>query len=120
MEYTRWHWTHFKPLWSGLSSTVVLQTGHTRISSRSLLIAIAYLQSNKPSSLHFRPGLGDNSQELAGAVLDDVEAAFLYGLGIHQFATHRHRAGARLEEVAGGLEIDASRGNHCDLREGAF
>src|ERR1035437_2229930 len=45
--YTRWHWTHFKPLWSGLSSTVALHSGHTRISSKSLLIAIASLQFSK-------------------------------------------------------------------------
>src|ERR1017187_1156401 len=116
----RWHSTHFKPLWSGLSSTVALQTGHTRISSRSLLIAIAYLQLNKPSRAHFSPRLGDGRQVLVGAVLDDVEAAFLDRLGIHQLAAYGHRAGAGLEEVAGSFQIDATRGNHFDLREGSL
>src|SRR5262249_51162484 len=47
MGYTRWHSTHFKPLPSGFNSTVALSTGQTRISNRSLLIAIATPQCNK-------------------------------------------------------------------------
>src|SRR5215472_12699163 len=50
--YTRWQATHFNPLWSGFSSTVALQTGQTRISSNSLLIAIRIFSLTGP--LHRR------------------------------------------------------------------
>ena len=38
--YTRLHWTHLRPLSSCLSSRGALQSGQTRISNRSLLMAI--------------------------------------------------------------------------------
>ena len=44
----------FKPLWSGFISTVALHNGQTRISSRSLLMAIGSIQCNK-FGVVFRP-----------------------------------------------------------------
>src|SRR6185436_4675056 len=130
--YTRWHWTHFNPLPSGFSSTVALQSGHTRISSNSLLIAICESsltvwrcgphprpQPELGRGLHFRPRPGNHGKVLAGAFLDHLEAPLAYRLGVDQFAAHRHSACTGFEKFACRLEIHAAGGDHFDMRERA-
>jgi len=72
------------------------------------------------SGCHLRTGLCHRRQVLPGALLDHVETAFLDGFGVDQFAPYRDRAGARLQERGGGLQVYASGRNHLDLRKRAL
>src|SRR5690242_10625360 len=64
MGYTRLHSTHFRPFWSCCSSTGALHSGQTRISSRSLLMAIENVSVTGP-----RPGPPTKPPAALGALL---------------------------------------------------
>src|SRR5260370_42447763 len=72
---------------------------------------------NVSSSRHLRAGFGDYCQILSRTLFDDVEAALLDCLGVHQFAADGHGAGARLQELTRGFKVDAASRDHLDMRE---
>src|SRR5260370_14639832 len=70
---------------------------------------------NVSSSRHLRAGFGDYCQILSRTLFDDVEAALLDCLGVHQFAADGHGAGARLQELTRGFKVDAASRHHLDM-----